>query len=113
MDKLIVVEQEHLVVCDNESCDYKVEYNRNDSIIENATALVKFLNKPCPECGENLLTKEDLEKYLILNSIIKWINKYFSWITFFISKKKKTIKTRIKAHNGILIKEEKNDRQID
>ena len=41
------------IVCDNPACDY-----------EDNTVLVEdyknWINKPCPKCGENLLTEQDL-----------------------------------------------------
>ena len=41
------------IVCDNPTCDY-----------EDNTVLVEdyknWINKPCPKCGENLLTEQDL-----------------------------------------------------
>jgi len=35
-----------------------------------------WLNKPCPKCGANLLTKKDLN----ITMIIIAINKWFGWI---------------------------------
>ena len=34
------------IKCDNPNCDYK-------------DMSVRYLNKPCPKCGQNLLTKHD------------------------------------------------------
>ena len=42
------------IKCDNPECDYRDDtatYEEYD----------KWLNKPCPKCGENLLTEADLE----------------------------------------------------
>lgn len=38
-------------MCDNTACDYKAEVKQ--------TELEGWINKPCPKCGENLLTPED------------------------------------------------------
>ncbi|ENK0558023.1 hypothetical protein AB2T19_002832 [Clostridium botulinum] len=42
------------IKCDNPDCDY-----RNDKV--EFKDYKNWLNKPCPKCGSNLLTKEDLE----------------------------------------------------
>ena len=42
------------IKCDNPNCDY-----RNDKV--RFEDYEKWLNKPCPKCVANLLTKEDLE----------------------------------------------------
>lgn len=55
------------LVCDNPNCDY---VNKE----------VKFedypgwVNKPCPKCGENLLTEEDLDNARIVHFAIDYIN---------------------------------------
>lgn len=53
--KLIETQQEYLIVCDNKQCDYKIK-NTTDNPNENVSM---YLNTPCPNCGENLLTEED------------------------------------------------------
>jgi len=42
------------VACDNENCDY---VNKNVQLGD----FTQYLNKPCPKCGEILLTKEDYD----------------------------------------------------
>lgn len=42
------------IKCDNESCDYKDDSVTFDQYPD-------YLNKPCPKCGANLLTQEDLD----------------------------------------------------
>lgn len=96
MKKLIEVKQEHLVVCDNPKCDYNVPFQNNNH------RLINYLNKPCPLCGENLLTESDYIDSLRIDKAISWINKWFSWITIF-SFKNKPHKASIKAHRGIKI----------
>lgn len=44
------------IKCDNPSCDY-----RDDSV--SYEDYQDWLNKPCPCCGENLLTQEDLDNF--------------------------------------------------
>jgi hypothetical protein len=84
MKKLIEIkEQEYLVMCDNPSCDYKVKNPTKDPY----TNIDEFLNKPCPECGENLLTQEDLTTYKQFLKTVDMINKWLGWLTIFIPKK--------------------------
>ena len=47
------------IICDNANCDYKDETVTFEEID-------KFLNKPCPKCGENLLTEQDLHNFKIV-----------------------------------------------
>lgn len=95
MKDLIKIPQNHLIVCDNENCDYEIQIT-----IDN---LKNYLNKPCPKCGENLLTKQDYQNSINLLKYIKWVNKKFSWLTFFTNKNEhKNVKVHI--HNGINIK---------
>lgn len=101
MRKLIEIHQEYLIVCDNKQCDYKV---KNETGIPNDEESDKFLNVPCPKCGENLLTEQDHLQSKVLMKGINRVNKYFSWLTIFIPKKAKTHKTTINVHNGINIK---------
>ena len=62
--------------CDNPSCDFK----------DNSVKLEDYplwLNRPCPKCGQSLLTKEDLETIKIIIcivNIINWVTKPFSFL---------------------------------
>lgn len=96
--KIIELQQEYLIVCDNKSCDYKI---KNESENPDAVEIIKFLNEPCPKCGENLLTKEDYISYAKLIKSINWANKWFSWIMFFIPKKAKPNIIYVNTHKGI------------
>jgi len=51
----------HGLKCDNPKCDWKSE----DIKVEDAE---KYLNTPCPKCGENILTEEDFKN---LQAVIK------------------------------------------
>lgn len=56
--------------CDTPSCDY-----RDDSI--KADNYERYINEPCPKCGESLLTQADydiVQKYL---AIAESLNKVF------------------------------------
>lgn len=56
------------IKCDNPNCDY-----RNDKV--EFEDYEKWLNKPCPKCGSNLLTKEDLEMTKALINVANIANK--------------------------------------
>lgn len=103
MLKLIELNQEHLIVCNNTNCDFKVPNETGDP----NTCIKQYLNVACPKCGENLLTEEDyLNNQKLLNAI-NWMNKWFSWTTIFIPKKKKPTKAIACTHKGISIEVEK------
>jgi hypothetical protein len=53
--------------CDNPDCDW------SDGTIP-CSDYEKWVNKPCPECGENLLTEEDFNKTTQLMDAINVIN---------------------------------------
>lgn len=57
-----------VIKCDNEKCNYT---NENISV-EN---LNKWINKPCPKCGEILLTQENYNNYKMLITLNSSINK--------------------------------------
>jgi hypothetical protein len=53
--------------CDSPTCDW------TDPTIQ-VDDYPKWLNAPCPKCGENVLTEEDLENTLLLRSIASLVN---------------------------------------
>ncbi len=55
------------LVCDNPECDWE---DKNITF-EN---LEEWLNKPCPKCGQNLLTEEDFLNAQILRKSVEFIN---------------------------------------
>lgn len=55
------------IICDNPGCDY-----RDDSV--EFKDYKAWLNKPCPKCGTNLLTKEDVRTIKRLIRYTKVIN---------------------------------------
>jgi hypothetical protein len=46
------------IKCDNPKCDWK---DMSIEWIDFDTTVKEWLNKPCPKCGANLLTEEDVE----------------------------------------------------
>ena len=53
--------------CDNPKCD------REDNTITFSN-YTEWVNKPCPKCGENVLTEEDFKRAEILRSSIDIVN---------------------------------------
>lgn len=53
--------------CDNPNCDW------SDMSIE-VSDYKNWVNKPCPECGESLLTQEDYDKTVKFMDAINLIN---------------------------------------
>lgn len=95
MKQLIELSQEYLIECDNPKCGYKIHNESGDPYEDTSF----FINMPCPLCGENLLTEKDHkdgEKFL---KAIKFLNKWFSWLTIFWSFRK-TETSSVKIHNG-------------
>ena len=100
MKKLIERQQDLLVTCDNPNCDYTVPYTK-----ENQNDLIWYIGKPCPKCGENLLTVEDYCQYQKMIKAVNFINRWFSWITIFFSKKRiaKSSFVCVEVHDGVKI----------
>lgn len=99
--KLIETKQEFLVVCDNPACDYKVE---NVSKDPNENLTEEYVNVPCPKCGENLLTEDDHCRFVKVMRIIDFINKWFSWILFFVPESdRESETTTITTHKEVKI----------
>lgn len=96
MKRLIEATQDKAIVCDNPNCDYEID-NSSEIIY------LDYIDKPCPKCGENLLTFEDYIQHEKLLRAIKWVNKWFSWLTIFSFKKDYT-KHSIHVHDGVKIK---------
>jgi predicted nucleic-acid-binding Zn-ribbon protein len=55
------------IKCDNKDCDYK---NEDISVSD----YEKWLNKPCPKCGSNLLTQADYEATKALIALTETLN---------------------------------------
>lgn len=106
--KLIEHHQTHLIECDTPGCDYKIAPPNTDDIPEKYkqkyldSVSATFIDHPCPRCGGNLLTMEDFLLSVKVMKKIDWINRWFSWLTYFLPRSKKTIE--VKVHDGIKIK---------
>lgn len=66
--ELVQVEDQHLH-CDNEECGY--EHFDKDIDYQD---LSKWVDFPCPKCGQSLLTQEDLEATNQLTAYVNMIN---------------------------------------
>ena len=97
--------QEYSIVCDNKQCDYKIKNPTGDPNEDTSG----YLNMPCPNCGENLLTEQDYLQSLKVLRIVNWLNKWFSWTMIFVPKKAKRESISVHCHNGVKI--EKTDGQ--
>lgn len=58
------------IKCDNEACDY-----RDDSV--QFVDYPQWLDKECPNCGDNLLTQEDYDTCLYFINLSKIITERF------------------------------------
>ena len=56
------------IKCDNKQCGY----SNMDVKVEDYS---KWVNKPCPNCGENLLTEADYNSAQLMMNIAKMFNK--------------------------------------
>ncbi len=101
--KLIEKSQESLIVCDNiPDCDFAIPYSKEEEYDTK-----KYINQPCPKCGENLLTEDDYLQHEKINRAVDFLNKWFSWITIFYSKKSwdKRNTISVHVHDGVKIKQ--------
>ncbi len=101
MRKLIELTQPDLIVCDNTTCDFKIP-NKDVTI---SPDISMYVDVACPKCGENLLTEKDFLDSLRFEKAVKWVNKWFSWLTIFKRKKASDVGGTVHIHNGIHIKE--------
>lgn len=59
--------QQSGIKCDNTNCDYKIDVNYSEYI--------NYVNKPCPLCGENLLTEKDYKSAKLVHGVVNLFNK--------------------------------------
>lgn len=58
------------IKCDNPKCDF------TDMSVQ-VEDYKQWLNKPCPECGENLLTEEDYRNTQFLVGLVELVNSIY------------------------------------
>ncbi len=71
MDAITILNQGG-IICDNPKCDFK------DSTV---TDFPSYINKPCPKCGENLLTQEDFEAHEKMIAMVTLLNEVLPPVT--------------------------------
>lgn len=89
--------------CDNINCDWKDTNITFDQ-------MSSWINKPCPKCGENVLTYEDHKRAMIVKESIDRVNSLpedvldgMVW-ELDIENPNKIVKIAIDTHNKISIK---------
>lgn len=96
------------VKCDNSLCDYTLYFENPKEDVYNIQILKTQLNKPCPKCGENLLTESDYKSSKTLLKFINFVNYLFGWL----GKEEPTSNQKpihLHVHNGFNIKLDEND----
>lgn len=79
--------------CD--SCDYiEPDLDMND--------LESYIDKPCPLCGENILTKEDYDQQNLLLGIVNLMNFTNEALEKEANLNTKKVKTSVGVHNNVL-----------
>jgi hypothetical protein len=68
-NKILDITSSGGVKCDAENCTYK-----DDTV--SIHDYERYLNKPCPVCGANLLTEEDF----ITIKVLMFLDKWLGWI---------------------------------
>lgn len=84
------------IKCDNPVCDYN-----NDNVSYEDYA--EWLNRPCPRCGENLLTEADYKTVKRMIRFAKVLNFVFS--PFDLGKNKTAYNVDMNGSGGVFIKE--------
>ena len=85
----------HMIVCDNPACTYHYHVDS----VKMPEVLLAFVNVPCPNCGQSLLTPQDYIDTIKFIRKVKTINRMFGWMTIFSSRQKKVYK-QINIHDG-------------
>ena len=62
------------IKCDNPECSYRDDEVKYEDYIH-------WLNKPCPECGSNLLTEADYNIVLKMVKAVNFINRLVTMVT--------------------------------
>ncbi|SER27903.1 hypothetical protein SAMN05216548_11476 [Faunimonas pinastri] len=59
------------LVCDNSGCGYVAPHQKFGP---------HLIGTPCPECGSDLLTREDYNAAARMMRVVDWINRWFGWL---------------------------------
>jgi len=96
-NQIITAAQDVLVKCDNPLCDYEVS---NDTKDPNNPDLKEYLNRPCPKCGENLLTEKDYKEFLKMMKLVRIINKMSRFLRIKPKSDDKQVLVSVNCHDG-------------
>lgn len=88
------IKQENLIECDN--CDYVIP--NPDGCV--GADLKGYVDKPCPKCGANLLTKEDYELWEKHLEALRFSSKF---ILSSDAVGDDVVQVSVKVHDGIKI----------
>lgn len=79
------------LVCDNPVCDH---------VDPPQSFGPHLIGKPCPKCGEDLLTVKDYMDVERLISAVNWVNRWFGWMG--TEEPKGTHPIKMRVHDGKL-----------
>jgi hypothetical protein len=71
------------IKCDAPGCGWRCPSRWHDDTVEwndVHAAVATWLNKPCPDCGANLLTEADARVAISWYKYTELINKYLGWL---------------------------------
>jgi hypothetical protein len=67
MKNIEIVEESQGLQCDNQKCDWT-------DVTIGVETMKDWINKPCPKCGENVLTEHDYNLARKMNDVIDFVN---------------------------------------
>lgn len=88
------------LICDNPTCNFE-----SKNVTKDLEELSRYVGMPCPRCALPLLTLEDYKQYYGMIKLINFINRWFSWLTFFMKKRDTPKQVIVNVHEGIHIKD--------
>jgi uncharacterized C2H2 Zn-finger protein len=94
------------VTCDKPGCGYIVTHTKGANPDEE---LLHYVNKPCPNCGEVLCTPKDYMNHVRIGKVVKFINRWFGWITIFYGKNSGYKTYSVHSHNEGTVSVKKED----
>lgn len=86
------------VKCDNPACDFRDKTAKYEDRLS-------WLNKPCPKCGQNLLTEKDLQTMEFMSILVDFINMITKpFAKLFESGKKTTLSMDMDGTGKVVLK---------
>lgn len=91
------------IKCDNVKCNFE-----DNTVLDSDYS--NWLNKPCPNCGCNLLTQKDYDTVLLMKKLSNSkILKSIEWVCKLFGDKEKTINVEMNGTGKVYIKDSKNE----